>query len=99
LLLLLLLLRNRVSLLVVLALVAIREEEVIGELDLQRAGRCAVELERPPGTELLPGTADTITDSGRSGGREQQRRGGEGDEGEDGAEQVRGEQKVGLPEL
>ncbi|PWZ36644.1 hypothetical protein Zm00014a_029424, partial [Zea mays] len=69
--------------------VAGREEEIVGELDLQRAGRRAVELEGPLAVAV----------AGAGGGRRrqhQQQRRGERHEGEGGAEQVRGQQEVGV---
>ena len=54
-----------------------------------------MELERPTGRL---GAARALAGSG-GGGEQEQERGGEGDEGEDGAEEVRREEEVGLPRL
>ena len=72
------------------------DEEVVGELDLQRARRDAVELEW-----LARARLGAHALAGRGGRRlqQEQQRGGEGDEGEDGAEEVRREEEVGLPRL
>ena len=75
------------------------DEVVIGELDLQCVRHGAVELERPTGRL---GAARALAGSGSGGGgggEQEQERGGEGDEGEDGAEEVRREEEVGLPRL